>query len=299
MKNKCYLDGVLIVKSEYIKPHAYFVLETGKQIKRPSESLLKNKQHVFEVECNFCKNKWSRTTYWHACNTFFKCLKCNAQGENNAFYGKKHTEEYKKRSSARMKEKYADPKNNPFYGKHHSEKTKKILSEKLTGKLAGELNPFYGKHHSEQTKKILREKSYLHSQIPEVKEATRQRFLNYLSTKKYGVTTIERAVWEYLKEKQVNFTYNFIKFGFQYDFVIQEHKIIIEVQGDYWHANPNKYGEGKKPLNDRQKFKVERDQQKRKLAEENEYKILYIWEYNIRKQDFSALSELLCLKNTN
>lgn len=37
------------------------------------------------------------------------------------------------------------------------------------------------------------------------------------------------------------------------DFYLPKHKSVIEVYGDYWHANPRIYGEDKTPLNDQQK----------------------------------------------
>lgn len=48
-------------------------------------------------------------------------------GKNNAFYGKKHTDETKTKLSKINKEKYAEPENNPFYGKHHSDETKEVI----------------------------------------------------------------------------------------------------------------------------------------------------------------------------
>ena len=69
-------------------------------------------------------------------------------GEKNGMYGKKHSDESKK--------KMCNPKfgqDNGMYGKKHSEETKK----KMSNKLIGECNPFYGKKHSEETKKKMSE----------------------------------------------------------------------------------------------------------------------------------------------
>ena len=46
---------------------------------------------------------------------------------------------------------------NPFYGKKHSEKTKRLLSE-FRSTCTAEKNSFYGKHHSEKTKALIRAK---------------------------------------------------------------------------------------------------------------------------------------------
>lgn len=47
---------------------------------------------------------------------------------------------------------------NPFYGKRHTEETKKRLTEIRRG-YTGEANAFYGRHHSDKTKAMLREKN--------------------------------------------------------------------------------------------------------------------------------------------
>lgn len=68
------------------------------------------------------------------------------EGEHNPMYGKKHTEETKKRLSGMRK-----GENNAMYGKHHTEESKKKMSLSRKGKYTGEDNPFYGKKHSEES----------------------------------------------------------------------------------------------------------------------------------------------------
>lgn len=41
---------------------------------------------------------------------------------------------------------------NPFYGKRHTEESKKKMSESTVGVYVGENNPMYGKHHTEETR---------------------------------------------------------------------------------------------------------------------------------------------------
>ena len=41
--------------------------------------------------------------------------------------------------------------NNPFYGKRHTEESKRKISEARKGKASGENHPFYGKHHTEES----------------------------------------------------------------------------------------------------------------------------------------------------
>lgn len=89
-------------------------------------------------------------------------------GDKNAFYGKHHTDENKKKASMQRKGKNTGA-DNPFYGQKHSEVTRNklsLLASQRTGsknpnygnhKLAGENHPLYGKHLPEETKRKISE----------------------------------------------------------------------------------------------------------------------------------------------
>lgn len=68
-------------------------------------------------------------------------------GEANhiALQGKKWSEEHRELMS-----KMFSGENNPFYGKRHTEETKLKISQNRKGKRAGTDHPFYGKHHSQE-----------------------------------------------------------------------------------------------------------------------------------------------------
>lgn len=63
------------------------------------------------------------------------------KGENHPFYGKHHTEEWKKARSG---------KNHPLYGKHLSDDYKEKIKLGMPD-MSGENNPMYDKHHSKET----------------------------------------------------------------------------------------------------------------------------------------------------
>ena len=58
------------------------------------------------------------------------------RGENNPFYGKTHSKDFKDKQREKFKEEFKG-KGNPMYGKGH--------------KISGEKNGFYGKNHTEET----------------------------------------------------------------------------------------------------------------------------------------------------
>ena len=61
------------------------------------------------------------------------------KGKNNPFYGKKHTEEARKKISIANK-----GRESPNKGKHPTEETKNKQSERMKGRFIGENNPNYG-----------------------------------------------------------------------------------------------------------------------------------------------------------
>lgn len=83
-----------------------------------------------------------------------------------------------------------------------------------------------------------------------------------------------------------------------FDFKISGEKILIEVDGDYWHCNPNtKY---KEPIYEAQKSNVIQDKIKKDWCDENGYKLLRFWETDIKtnkEEIIRVLKKELNLKN--
>lgn len=81
---------------------------------------------------------------------------------------------------------------------------------------------------------------------------------------------LSRLKVDYISESKVEGS-NFIN-----DFIVNN--LIIEVQGDYWHGNPKFY----KQLNSVQQKMVDRDFRKKEELENLGYKMLYIWENDLK-----------------
>jgi group I intron endonuclease len=80
------------------------------------------------------------------------------KGENNHFFGKKHSEETKEKLRQKR------------LGKKHSEETKRKISKESRG----EKNGFYGKKHSEETKRKIRESHLGKKHSEETKQKMRE-----------------------------------------------------------------------------------------------------------------------------
>ncbi len=79
-------------------------------------------------------------------------------GENNSFYGKKHSEESKRKMGGAVVD-YSGEKN-PFYGKKHSQESIDSMKDKLSEIFSGESNPFFGKTHTDEAKEKIKNKQF-------------------------------------------------------------------------------------------------------------------------------------------
>ncbi len=98
-------------------------------------------------------------------------------------------------------------------------------------------------------------------------------------------TSIEVIVEDILKRLGIDYIYNEVipnsSYNFRPDFRIESHKIIIEVHGDYWHANLNIYS--KDFLNEMQVIAIEKDNIKKEVYEKLGYTVFIVWEEDLRE----------------
>jgi very-short-patch-repair endonuclease len=87
----------------------------------------------------------------------------------------------------------------------------------------------------------------------------------------------------------IEFVHQYEVDGFNYDFYIPDKNILIEVDGDYWHAHPDKYVE----LNNMQKKNKGLDKLKTKHAADRSYQLLRFWEQDITSNRFEVIVNLM------
>lgn len=105
-----------------------------------------------------------------------------------------------------------------------------------------------------------------------------------------GHTSIESTIAQLLSKHNIPFKRNYyIYFNDReykvYDFYLTQHRLLIEADGDYWHANPKYYLE----LNEIQHINVKNDQFKNELAKNEGIFLLRFWEEEIHKNDFETV----------
>ena len=218
---------------------------------------LKNK--ISERVKNYFSSEKARKAQSERIKNFFKnnpqAILKNSQIQKE--YNQKHPEKVKKQSES-MKRLYKDPTK------------RKSLSENL--------KKFYKEHPealarmSEASKKVW--------STPEKKEYARQRRFKQKFPFKH--TLPERLVFDEMQARGIKFEKHQTVLNLcQPDAVINNMKIALFVDGDYWHAHPEKYKN--KKLNKAQIDKIRRDKEQNELLGKDNWIILRFWESDIKK----------------
>jgi len=252
-----------------------------------------------KVKCLYCDNEFDtlpnkiKTGKSKYCS---RGCKDNHQKElylkdGNPVYGNKHTNEWKEWNSERLKKLWCS--------ETHRDNVRRGQERFF------EENGFWYGTDEESLRK--RENTFLKkygvkniSEISEIRDKADNSCL-----KKYGKTSfelllegrknnkgtsIEIKIGKLLMEldikfeTQFNIYYNDKNFRC-YDFHLSDYNLLIEADGDYWHANPNKYKEIGL-LTEVQKLNIENDKFKTELANENGYNLVRFWETDIKKKNF-------------
>jgi G:T-mismatch repair DNA endonuclease (very short patch repair protein) len=315
-------NGVLILARERITREVTWFLENGEIIK--GQDFIKE-AYFFEIECSGIKNYWVKNKKWQ--NIWLKKPYYSNKFHIQQREPTKHSEETKKLLSKLAKERGYYGSKNPMYGKtveevwrekyskDKVEELKKIRKEKISYMTKGEKNPFYGKKHnkdiifkivekSKQTRENRTEER--NKEISAISKNTQKKikekigYENYIEMKRkagkisrqksggYKINRLEEKMLKILTEKGYDVCYSFILNGeYQYDFRIKNTKILIEVQGDFWHANSKlERFKNKENLYEFQKKIIIKDEIKKEYAKKFGWDIIYIWETEINNNNF-------------
>lgn len=182
--------------------------------------------------------------------------------------GKFHTAESKQKMSETQIERLSVPENHPFYGKHHSHETKEKISKtrRERGTARGKNNPMFGKTHtSEAIKKIFSHR--------------RMNGLEKMVADEFDKAGIAYHFQFFISENGICKSY---------DFKIKGKPLIIETDGDFWHGNPTRKNHYKKVDAIR-----ENDALKDKIAKRKGYRVVRLWESDIRKDPSIVLKYVM------
>ena len=171
-------------------------------------------------------------------------------------------------------------------------------------KKCAELHP---ESHAEHMKKVHTGRDNYWKNITEEELNKRiEKQINTMLANRTFNSSIELRLCKIFDLLNISYTRQFHIKGYRhpYDFYLCGSKVIIEVNGDFWHANPNIYNEND-ILNFPEKGKLlakdiwENDKKHIDKATENGFVVISIWETEIRKRNDDELSNYILeiLKN--
>ena len=211
--------------------------------------------------CFICGNITKIRGNKHETTCSEKCLseyRKTLTGNRAIRFGATLSKDTKKKISDGNVEFYSIKENHPFYGKHHTKETKEKISKTRIerGVSEGINNPMFGKTHTPET----------------IEKIFKHRKMNKL----------EKIVANELDKSNIlyHFQYFITENGTckSYDFKIKDRPIILEIDGDFWHGNPNKENHYKKVDAVRKN-----DVLKEEIASKRGMKVIRLWESDIKK----------------
>lgn len=205
-------------------------------------------------------------------------------GRDNYFYGKKHSEESLKKMSEAHKKTMSDPE------------VKKRISEAMKKRFETENVWNKGK------KGVMPVPWNKDKKMPELSEWGRQNILKQYESGQFPRqqnTKPERTIKEELVKRGYKEGIDFIhqyRFmdKFMCDFCFPQQKVIVEVDGDFWHANPKKFPDQTK-LHPHQIRGISKDKSKSAYiskVDNSSWTLIRIWESDINKDVAECLKKI-------
>lgn len=154
----------------------------------------------------------------------------------------------------------------------------------------------YGKHITNPTQipgvseKISKTKKLQY--LKYTREEKRKMTEHCRSFVKY-ISKLELRIQNILNELDITYTANAFLYSYNFDIVFKN-KIILEIQGDFWHGNPAIYNENDILLQGLTASDVwKKDIKKKEKLEENGYKIHYLWESTMNEMTDDDIIEYI------
>ena len=106
-------------------------------------------------------------------------------------------------------------------------------------------------------------------------------------------SNLEFTFADILTTLNIEFVHQYHVDGFDYDFYLPSKNLLIEIDGDYWHGNPDVYTEA--VLNNMQRKNRGKDKLKTKHAADRNFKLARYWEHDINNDRLSVVRTLIDL----
>lgn len=254
-----------------------------------------NKRHLCENGCGRVTKPGNRFINGHNRSFLGKCHTKAARKKMSLAISANHPRYWlgKRRSKATKRKISLTKTANPtryWLGKKRDDATNRKISKTKKGMCVGKLNPFFGKRHTAAAKAKISEahKGMKHTAAAKAKmrESRSRQVLPFKDTKP------ELKVQDWLDSKGVFYiphvVCKWMQTRHQWDLYLPEDKLLIEINGCYWHGCPvcfpdKKIGKFDSALS-----------QYRMIAKRNGWDILVLWEHDIKSGfAFNLLGSLI------
>jgi G:T-mismatch repair DNA endonuclease (very short patch repair protein) len=233
----------------------------------------------YSKKCKICKKILTTKNKSGFCNKHR-----DRTGKNNPFYGKKHSKETVEKIKAKTKIKSINLWKNEEYRDKVIKAVSKPRKESFKQEQSTRIKQWYmdnpqqkiirsqAMKKSWEDNKIVKSPIF-HMNISKLQKEITQELRNILSTDEIKTKTT-------------------IRIGDKWFFPdIMYNSIIIEVYGNYWHANPNIYKENDLIKHEYAKDIWTRNKNRIIELEDNGYKVLVIWEQDWKDNKQAVLSD--------
>jgi very-short-patch-repair endonuclease len=151
------------------------------------------------------------------------------------------------------------------------------------------------KAHVDQRRGSTYEQVYGPEKAAEYKDKLRQASPQRLAKFARKETAPERSVRELLEFLGVGFEQEYAIGHYTVDFFVPGHKLVVQADGDYWHAHPEVYGPGLTPLNDGQRKRKRLDASCDSFLRNGGYSVLRLWERDLRSDPAKCRERIFTL----
>lgn len=114
----------------------------------------------------------------------------------------------------------------------------------------------------------------------------------FLKSRNNTDTWIERVTAEYLTDNHIEFIPQYSIGRMTADFYIPSINLVVETNGDFWHANPSIYTD-ESELHPIQRRAIEKDKRKLRQLREKGYDVFILWENDLKHKKDEVLDALL------
>ena len=138
---------------------------------------------------------------------------------------------------------------------------------------------------SKRYKKLYKKAKKRAFQTPMSLQEDLKKYAKKMSKK---MTSPERIFQSILKKNKISYEPQFILMNKIFDYYLPDTKTLVEIQGDYWHGNPEVYDS----FSGYQKHIKQRDIMKKNIALGMGYKFVEYWEKDLNENKNSIIENL-------